>query len=103
MKEHKSYERLLGYISTGEENAISVGELSAICGCNPRDTKKEIQKARMENVLICSSKKGYFYPGNDNELTHFYKRYHSSALTTLTMIKNARAELIKRGINVKEV
>lgn len=101
MKEHKSYEKILKYLSKGEENATSLNELSTVCGYSERDTKHEVLRARKDGVIICSNAHGYFYPDSINDVWLFYKRYHASAMTTLTMLKHARAELVKNGIDPK--
>lgn len=100
MMKHKSYKAIIKHISKGEDNAISLCDLSSLCGCRERETKLSVQKARLDGIIICSNEHGYFYPENLNDIWAFYKRYHSSALTTLTMIKHARAELVRNGIDV---
>lgn len=99
----KSYSILLDYIGTGEGNAVSGDSLSIMSGLSDRERKFQIQKARKDGIIICSNEHGYFYPDNVEEIASFYKRLHNSAITTLTVLKTTRAELIKSGLNPKEI
>lgn len=103
MADKKSYKPLLKLIGTGEDNSISLTNLSIMCGREPREVKHLVQQARLDGVLICSTENGYFYPQDIEDIERFYKRFRSSAITTLTVIKHARQELIKNGIDLKEL
>ena len=103
MGSEKSYDPVIKHIDVGECNSISARALSELCGLSLRVTEREIQKARIDGVIICSTTNGYFYPENMNELSSFYKHYHSSAITTLSVLKHTRLELIKNGLNPQEV
>ncbi len=99
----RSYEELLKYIGIGEENAISCISLSIMCGLSERNTQSQVQKARRDGVIICSNEHGYFYPEDNEELRSFYRRLRCGALTTLSVLKNTRAELRKRGYEPKDL
>jgi len=103
MNDKKSYEHVLKYIGAGIDNAISANTLSSMSGLSLRETEREIQKARIDGVIVCSNTQGYFYPENTMELSNFYKHYHSAAITTLTVLKHTRLELIKNGLNPQEI
>lgn len=103
MADKKCYEPILKLISTGEDNAISLTRLSNVSGREPREVKHLVQQARLDGVLICSTENGYFYPENIEDVASFYKRFHTKAITTLTVIKHARLELVNNGIDIKEL
>lgn len=103
MADKKCYDSILKLIGTGEDNAISLTNLSIASGKEPREVKYLVQKARLDGVLICSTENGYFYPHDIEDIERFYKRFRSSAITTLTVIKHARLELIRNGVDIKEL
>ena len=97
----KSYNDLLGFISVGRENAISLTDLSNLSGISPREVKRQIMFARKDGIIVCSGDEGYFKPENLAELADYYKRFHSSAITTLSCLKATRRELRRNGIDPK--
>ncbi len=97
----KTYDDLLGFISVGRENAISLAMLSNLSGLGEREVRRQIMYARKDGVLVCSGDEGYFKPETIDELADYYKRFHSSALTTLSCLKATRRELRRNGVDPK--
>ncbi len=59
-------------LMVGEENAITMRDLTAITGLRSRDIRRRIQRERLAGVPILSDNvSGYFLPANDGERRRF--------------------------------
>lgn len=93
MNNEKGYQDIIDILPKGKENAQNVKVLSELYGMNLRVFQKMLHDARIHGIIICSSNEGIYIPSNREEVKRFYKRYHSHALSTLSMLKTCRQYL----------
>lgn len=68
---------LIGFLSDGEENAITTRELCKLLGWNSREVTLYINALRRSGKVICSSDKGYFLPSCLHDVERFYQNMTS--------------------------
>lgn len=67
--------RIIDFLSKGEDQAVSLSDLSALVNLPERAVKREILNARLRGELILSSERGYFLPSGEDELrSYIYQR-----------------------------
>jgi len=96
----KTEKKILYYLKThctGIDRAISKNELAKVFGIFER----ELRQAKRNIVLnldarVGSSKNGYWYAGNDNEVMIFRAEYMSRVKKYLEMVKAYENEVAKR-------
>ena len=81
------FAELLAIIPKGEENAVSMRQLSDLLGFTPRHIRACIESARREGNVICSSDAGYYIPVNDDELRSFYHRTRARIFTSFDCLQ----------------
>lgn len=84
------YERILSLIGAGEENAIHLSELVSITGLHNRELRKRIEQLRRSGTVIISSKKGYFRPLDNSEVSRYIKQEERRARSIFRTLKAAR-------------
>lgn len=92
-----NFEKIKPFIKEGKENGISRGRLAEIFQISEREVTASITEARKNHIIILSGNYGYFFPKNDDEIEEFYNRYHAMSVSCLCALKDARAELKKKG------
>lgn len=70
-------ENLFGFLSDGEENAITTRELCKLLGWNSREVTLCVHALRRSGKVICSSDKGYFLPSCLHDVVRFYRNMTS--------------------------
>lgn len=68
-------------IPTGRAAAVSMAYLAKITGLRQRELRREIEKARIDGILICSCETGYFMPETLLELRAYAIRAGSRIKT----------------------
>lgn len=74
------------FLSAGEGQAVSLDELSISTGLPERAVKAAVLRARLAGELILSNEKGYFLPGDEQELRQY-------VTTRKSYLKTAHAAL----------
>ena len=82
-------------LPTGKKNALSTPELQHRMGFrNVRALRKDIAQSRIDGQIICcSADGGYYLPANREEIREFVAIIESRAISTLAVLKSARAAL----------
>lgn len=73
MTRENGFKFLLEVIPYGEENAISMTELSCILGITPRNVRSLVFKARVSGNIIAGTDEGYFIPVSLEEMQKYYR------------------------------
>lgn len=81
------------FISTGEENAISLAELCRITGMENRTLRAAIEKERQNGAVICSSVNGYFFPETRSELQKYVHREQARSCSITRSLRAAERTL----------
>lgn len=63
--------KISDFLSAGEGQAVSLDELSLSTGLPERAVKAEVLRSRMAGELILSSDRGYFLPGDEQEIRRY--------------------------------
>jgi len=95
----KAANTLLDIIPEGEENAVSMKFLSAICETDERTIRKAIFDLRCSGAIIAGTSAGYYIPVTEQELKDYYTMARSRALSTFRSLKAVRADLKQRGLD----
>lgn len=98
--------KLYDLLPKGNENAVSLKDISARLGINERSMKTHILHARLKGYMICSlfaEKKGYFKPSDTKEALKCYRIFHRRAETSKAVLEEMKRYLIKNGINPDEI
>lgn len=75
IKETYPYSAIIAELPTGEEKAIPAGELARRIGAiNKRELRLFIERLRGENICICASDCGYYFPKDWDE-AYRWKRH----------------------------
>ena len=82
-------------LPTGKRNAVSTPELQRIMRFRSvRALRKDIAASRKDGQIICCSPDGgYYLPANREEIREFVAVIESRAISTLAVLKSARAAL----------
>ena len=88
------------FISTGEENAVSLAELCRITGLENRTLRLVIETERRNGTVICSSVNGYFYPETVQELQAYVHQERARSRSISQGLKSAEI-LLKKWNNRK--
>lgn len=80
-------------LATGEANAKTARDLATITGLTLREVTLQIAKERQDGAVILSSGKGYFLPGNIEEVLHFCRTMDSRAKNIYLASRSAKALL----------
>ena len=81
------------FISTGEENAVSLAELCRITGLENRTLRLVIETERRNGTVICSSVNGYFYPETVQELQAYVHRERARSRSITRSLRAAERTL----------
>lgn len=81
---------IIGSISTGENNAVSLAGLCRRTGENERIVRLCIEDMRRRGAVICSSSKGYYLPSCTDELRRYVRT------------EQARSRSIKKTLSAAE-
>lgn len=81
------------FISTGEENAVSLAELCRITGLENRTLRLVIETERRNGTVICSSVNGYFYPETEQELQAYVHRERARSRSITRSLRAAETTL----------
>ena len=87
---NETEKKLLSVIGTGEENAVTQKEITALTGLPPRETRLILERARKAGTVICSSNAGRFYPADAAELRAYIKRIDSGVRNECIALAPAR-------------
>lgn len=63
--------KISDFLSIGQDQAISLSDLSAAINISERAVKMEILNARLKGELILSSDRGYFLPADEDEIREY--------------------------------
>ncbi len=63
--------KIIDFLAAGQDQAISLSDLSAVLNLPERSVKQEILKARLSGDLILSSERGYFLPADHDEIREY--------------------------------
>jgi biotin operon repressor len=63
--------RITDFLSSGEDQAISLSDLAALVNIPERAVKKEILNARLQGELIISTERGYFLSAGEDDLRDY--------------------------------
>ena len=87
-------------IPAGRENAISRQSVAAALGMSDRQTRKAIELARAEGLLIINEQdgRGYYRSEDVKELLRQYRQDTARAMTILTRRKALRDTLLEMGV-----
>lgn len=87
------------YLRHGEQNAISMAELSRLLNMSPRACRKAVEAERLTGKLILSSERGYFLPGEGEtgraEIVRFQRRTAARVRTGQAILRSSRRILKK--------
>lgn len=71
-------EKIVDFIPTGKENAISGQKLACLLNCSEREARRLVEHLRRDGVLICSTYRskggGYYRPCNSAETAEYFGR-----------------------------
>ncbi len=85
------------YLGHGESQAISMAELSRLLNISPRACRKAVEAERLTGMLILSSEKGYFLPGEGatgrEEVTRFQRRTVARIRAGQAVLRSSRRAL----------
>ena len=85
------------YLRHGEQNAVGMGELSCLLNLSARAVRKAVEAERLTGVLILSSERGYFLPGEGaagrEEITRFQRRTAARVRTGQAILRSSRRVL----------
>lgn len=85
------------HLRRGEQNAISMGDLSRLLGLSPRACRKAVEAERLTGTLILSSERGYFLPGTGSagrsEIVRFQRRTAARLRTGKALLRSSRRAL----------
>lgn len=93
----KSYEMILPYIPTGEKNAKKHRTILQETGFHDRVTRKMYEEARRDEILICASDKGFFFPESTEEAARWLRMATHKALSILATTTPIRRWLKSEG------
>ena len=63
--------KISDFLSVGQDQAVSVQDLSAAVNLPERAVHREILNARLSGELILSSERGYFLPADQDEIREY--------------------------------
>ena len=63
--------KISDFLSSGQDQAVSLQDLAAAVNLSDRAVKKEILNARLKGELILSSDRGYFLPADPDEIRQY--------------------------------
>ena len=63
--------KIIDFLAAGQDQAISLSDLSAVLNLPERSVKQEILNARLSGELILSSDRGYFLPSSEDEIKEY--------------------------------
>lgn len=91
--------KLLGFIGTGKEKAITRRALKAAMGLSDRATRKVIEEARNcgYNIVNIDGGSGYYIPDDIGDKVKFYKQEYARAISILRRLKTLRKDLKDAG------
>ena len=78
-------EIIINALRKGEDNAIKASNLAVLADLKPRELRSTLEVLRNNNLVICSSKNGYFYPETKCELE---KYIHQETARERSIAKN---------------
>lgn len=81
---------IIGSISSGEDNAVSLSELCRRTNEGERTVRLCIEDMRRKGAVICSSGKGYYLPSCTDELRRYVRT------------ERARSRSIKKTLSAAE-
>lgn len=88
---------VMKFLRHGEQNAISMGDLSRLLNLSPRAVRKAVEAERLTGKLILSSERGYFLPGEGaagrEEITRFHRRTAARVRTGQAILRSSRRVL----------
>lgn len=87
------------YLRHGEQNAVSMDDLSRLLGLSSRACRKAVEAERLTGTLILSSERGYFLPGTGSagrsEIVRFQRRTAARVRTGQAILRSSRRVLKK--------
>jgi len=95
--------KILCHIRTGAANGISLAELINLTGLENRKLRKHIEQLRRSGVVIVSGITGYFFPGDQYELSTYIKQEQARARSiskTLRTAKKAFENMVSGQVNI---
>ena len=54
--------QLIELLTHGKAHAVSMAHLAAVLGCNEREVRAMIHRARCDGSIICGDSNGYYLP-----------------------------------------
>lgn len=85
--------KIANLLQSGEANAKTARDLATITGLTLREVTLQIARERQDGAVILSSGKGYFLPGNIEEVLHFCRTMDSRAKNIYLASRSAKALL----------
>lgn len=89
----KTTDKIIDLLQSGEANAKTARDLATITGLTLREVTLQIAKERQDGAVILSSGKGYFRPGNTEEVLRFCRTMDSRAKNIYLASRSAKALL----------
>lgn len=86
---NKNDYRILDFIHDGEQNAVSMRELSILLDIDQREVRKMIEQARIAGTVIAGTDAGIFFPVTQDELREYVNRTQSRIDTSIATLKPA--------------
>lgn len=86
-------QKLMMVIDFGEKNAVTQKQITERTGFCRHFTERLLRQIRINDVVICTSVKGYFYPENSRELDSYIRRLSRSKDTDDKVLNCARKKL----------
>ena len=91
---------LYSEIPVGKDNAISRYDLRTKLGMSDRKMREVIHDAKVAGYLICSTSRGYYIPDDIEDIKHQYFREKKRIASTYAAIRQMRAILKDKGVEV---
>lgn len=86
----------------GEQNAISMEDLSRLLNLSSRACRKAVEAERLTGKLILSSERGYFLPGagaaGRAEILRFQRRVSARIRAGQAVLRSSRRVLEGKGV-----
>lgn len=81
--------RILDFIHNGEQNAVTMRELSMLLDIDQRQVRHMIEQARISGIVIAGTDAGIFFPVTHDELREYVNRTQSRINTSIATLKPA--------------
>lgn len=83
------HSKIYSMLGVGEGRAVPLKQLVTWTGYPERELRGVIEKMRRRGILVCASRKGYYRPSSDEELSRWVKQEKRRARSILRTIRAA--------------